>query len=293
MPRIVQWIWIALGLHLVLGFAAYLHYSATGNYHYLGLYFWILGTLFFLLMTGAESFLAFECRAGFDADEPMRLAWTFIALASLSRFAGTALIAANDWHLTWITGQTSSSLALVSLQGLSQTGAVVGGPLSMIFLVVGLSRVLKIQRMFGVLSRLTRMDQLLIGLIAVFTLGQVFNIAQHIAQRPSLSTVFLWLSDPLLALLLVEAVLIRRSAIRVGMGLISQCWSMYVIAIVTTSTGDASLWTASEGLLSPALTALSWYIWFFAAAAYASAPAYQLAAMSLPLAQESAAHKRN
>jgi hypothetical protein len=29
------------------------------------------------------------------------------------------------------------------------------------------------------------------------------------------------------------------------------------------------------------MTALSWYIWFFAAAAFASAPAYQLAAISL------------
>jgi hypothetical protein len=31
---------------------------------------------------------------------------------------------------------------------------------------------------------------------------------------------------------------------------------------------------------------LTWYIWFFAAAAFASAPAYQLAAMTLPLVHE-------
>lgn len=293
MPRIVKWIWSVCVFHLMLGAAAYVHYLATGSYYYLGLFFWIEGTFFFLLMTGAESFLAFECRAGFDTDEPMRLAWTLIALASLSRFAGTALIAANDWHLTGVTGQTSSSLALVSLQGLSQIGAVVGGPLSMIFLVAGLSRVLKVQRMFGVLSRLTRMDRLLIGLIAAFTLCQVANIVQHITERPSLTTIFLWLSDPLLALLLVEAVLIRRSVIRVGLGLISQCWGMYVIAIVTTSAGDASVWASSERLLSAPLTALSWYIWFIAETAFASAPAYQLAAMSLPQAQENAARKRN
>jgi hypothetical protein len=293
MPRIVQWIWRVCAVHLAVGLAAYLNYLMSGSYHYLGLYFWIEGTFFFLLMTGAESFLAFQCRAGFDADEPMRLAWTFIALASLSRFAGTALIAMNNWHFTWISGQTSSSLALVSLRGLAQAGAVVGGPLSMIFLLAGLSRVLKIQRMFGVLSRLTRMDGLLIGLIVAFTFGQIVNIAQHIAQHPQLTTVFLWMSDPLLALLLIEAVLIRRSVIRVGLGLISQCWSMYVIAIVTTLAGDASLWATSDHLLSAPLTALSWYIWFFAAAAFASAPAYQLAAMSLPLAQEIAARKRN
>jgi hypothetical protein len=67
---------------------------------------------------------------------------------------------------------------------------------------------------------------------------------------------------------------------------------MYVIAIVTTSAGDASLWAANAGLLSAPMTALSWYIWFFASAAFASAPAYQLAAISLPSAEESAARTR-
>lgn len=292
MPRFVQWIWRVCAIHVMLGMAAYLYYLMTDSYRYLIWYFWIEGTLFLLLMTAAESFLALQCRAGFDADEPMRLAWTFIALSSFSRFAGAVLMAAKGWHFTWITGQTSSALALISLERLARIGDVVGGPLALALLAAGLSRVLKIQRMFNVLSRLTRMDRLLIGLIVAFTLGQVVNIAQYIAYRPQLSTVFLWLSDPLLALLLIEAVLIRRSVIRVGFGLISQCWGMYVIAIVTTSAGDASLWAANAGLLSAPMTALSWYIWFFASAAFASAPAYQLAAMSLPSAEESAARTR-
>jgi hypothetical protein len=293
MPRFVQWIWSASAIHIGLGMAVYFHYLATGNYRFLHLYFWILGTFFFLLMTGAESFLAFQCRAGFEPDEPMRLAWTLIALASLSRFSGTIPMAANNWHFTWITGQTSSVLATSSLQGLTQIGAVIGGPLSMAFLLAGLIRVLKIQRRFGVLSGLTPVDKLLIGLIVAFTLCQVATIIHSAFQRPSPTTMILWLSDPLLASLLVAAVLIRRSVIRVGLGLISQCWGMYVLAIVSTSVGDASLWAANAGLLSPSLTALSWYIWFFAAAAFASAPAYQLAAMTLPLARENAAHTYN
>jgi hypothetical protein len=86
-----------------------------------------------------------------------------------------------------------------------------------------------------------------------------------------------------LGLLLIQAVLIRRSAARVGLGLISQCWGMYVIAIVTTLVGDASVWAVGEQLFPERLVALTWYIWFFAAAAFASAPAYQLAAMKLPM----------
>ena len=156
----------------------------------------------------------------------------------------------------------------------------------MFFLVVALSRVLTIQERFGVLRGLSRTDLLLISLIVAFTLGEIANIVRYLGpsyQPPTLTKAILWLSDPLLALLLIQAVLIRRSVIRVGLGLISQCWGMYVIAIVTTLAGDASIWAIGQGLLSERLIALTWYIWFFAAAAFASAPAYQLAAMTLPL----------
>jgi hypothetical protein len=165
----------------------------------------------------------------------------------------------------------------------------------MVLLAVALGRTLKVQRKFGVLSGLATSDRLLIGLIAAFTLGEIVFIARSLFrhdQSPPLFQAFLWLSDPLLSFLLIQAVLIRRSVIRVGLGLISQCWEMYAIAIVITLAGDASIWAVGYGLLSPALTALTWYIWFFAAAAFASAPAYQLAAMTLPLVHEGPRHKR-
>jgi hypothetical protein len=288
MPRFVLWIWRVCAVHFAIGMAAYLHFLATGSYRYLSWYFLILGTLFFLLTTAAESFLAFECRAGFEADEPMRMAWTFIALASLARFVGAVLISLDHWHIASILGSTSSVMAVVLPRGLAEGGAVVGGPLAMVFLAVALSRVLRVQHRLGVLRGLTHTDLLLIGLIVAFTLSQIAIIVRYLGPSyppPPLTKALLWLSDPLLALLLVQAVLIRRSVIRVGLGLISQCWGMYVIAIVATLTGDASIWAVSEGLLSERLTALTWYIWFFAAAAFASAPAYQLAAMRLPFVQ--------
>jgi hypothetical protein len=289
MPRVVLWIWRVFAIHFAIGMIAYAHFLITGSYRYITLYFLILGTLFFLMATAAEFFLAFECRAGFEPDEPMRMAWTFIGLAAASRFAGTVLVFLNHWHLSLISGSAASVLAAAFPGGLAQMGAVLGGPLSMIFLAVALSRVLKVQRLFGILRGLTRTDLLLLGLIFVFTIAELVYIAQFVGPRyrsPSLAKAILWLSDPLLTLLLVQAVLIRRSVIRVGLGLISQCWEMFVLAIVTTLAGDASLWVVNEGLLSASFVALTWYIWFFAAAAFASAPAYQLAAMALPLVHE-------
>lgn len=291
MPRFVEWIWRACAIHLALGLIVYLHFLVTGSDRYLDLYFWGLGTLFFLLTTAAECFLAFRCRAGFDADEPMHMAWSMIALAAVARFAGSAMIAARNWHLNWIAGVTAHDSGLVMLQGLGHAGAVVGGPLSMILLAAGLGRVLIVQRKFGVLGGLTKLDRLLLALILAFSLSQIAAVIPLIGTHPPLSTILLWTSDPLLALLLFQAVLVRRSLLRVGDGLLARCWGMYVTAIIATSAGDAGIWASSRGLLSSTLTPLTWYIWFFAAAAFASAPAYQLAAMSLPLAHAGSARK--
>jgi len=293
MPRFVVWIWRVCAVHYAIGAAVYLHFLMTGSYRYLNWYFLFIGTLFFLVATVAEFFLAFECRSGFESDEPMRLAWTFIALAALARFVAASLISLDHWRAS-IPRSTTSVLAVVFPRDLAQIGSVIGGPLAMIFLAIALSRVLLIQRRFGVMRGLERTDLVLIGLILLLMFGEAARIAQYLGPPyppPTPIKVILWLSDPLLGLLLVQAVLIRRSSIRVGIGLLSQCWGMYVIAIVTTLAGDASIWAVGEGLLSEPLVALTWYIWFFAAAAFASAPAYQLAAMKLPAIRKGVVRK--
>jgi hypothetical protein len=150
----------------------------------------------------------------------------------------------------------------------------------MAFLAFGLGRVLSVQRRFRLPGSLTRGDKALLALILAFSISQLaINLPLLRGQNP-LGTIVLWMSDPLLALLLVQAVLVRRSVIRIGQGLLAKCWGMFVVAIVTTSLGDAAIWANNYNLLPESLTALTWYIWFIPAAAFASAPAYQLAAMS-------------
>ena len=150
----------------------------------------------------------------------------------------------------------------------------------MAFLAFGLGRVLSIQRRFQLPGSLTRGDKALIALILAFSISQLaINLPLLRWQNP-LGTILLWMSDPLLALLLVQAVLVQRSVIRIGQGLLTKCWGMFVVGIVTTSLGDVAIWANNHNFLPESLTALSWYIWFIPAAAFASAPAYQLAAMS-------------
>jgi hypothetical protein len=277
----VRLIWILLAFHLALGMIAYAHFLVTGQYSVLGWYFGALGTLFFLVMTTTECCLAIVCRSWFDSDEPMRLAWGMIACAALARLAGVLLRAVSDGHLPWGNWHRLNLPSGGLFVSLSQLGLVVGGPLSMAFLAVGLGRVLAIQRKFHLIGSLTRGDQALLFLVVAFSISQLFINLPLLGNHPSLGTMLLWLSDPLLSLLLIEAILVRRSVIRMGQGLVAKCWGMFVLAIVITSAGDAAIWASSHNLLSESVTALSWYIWFVAAAAFASAPAYQLAAISL------------
>ena len=280
MPRYARSIWIVTAIHLTVGAAAYAHFLISGRYEVITRYFEVFGSLFFLLMTAAEFSLALICRSWFDVDEPMRLAWSMIALAGLARLAGTGIREGADGHLPWGSPQWLVSYHGGLFANLSQLGAVVGGPLSMAFLAFGLGRVLSIQRRFRLPGSLTRVDKALIALILAFSISQLaINLPLLRWQNP-LGTILLWMSDPLLALLLVQAVLVRRSVVRIGQGLLAKCWGMFVVAIVTTSLGDAAIWANSQSFWPQSLTVLSWYIWFIPAAAFASAPAYQLAAMS-------------
>jgi hypothetical protein len=281
MLRLVRWIWILLALHLTLGMIAYVHFLVTGHYSLLGWYFGGLGTLFFLVMTAAEFCLAIMCRSWFDSDEPMRLAWGMIACAALARLVGVLLRAISDGHLPWGVWHTLLQPSGRLFISLSQLGLVVGGPISMAFLAVGLGRVLSIQRRFRLIGSLTRGDKTLLVLVVAFSISQLAINLPLLGDHPSLGTKLLWLSDPLLSLLLIEAILVRRSVLRMGQGLVAKCWGMFVLAILITTAGDASIWAGNHNLLSESMTALSWYIWFVAAAAFASAPAYQLAAISL------------
>jgi hypothetical protein len=79
--------------------------------------------------------------------------------------------------------------------------------------------------------------------------------------------------------LLLEAILIYRSASNMGWGLIPRCWVAFTAAIFLTSLGDMGLWAWAKGYLPQALVVMSWHVWFAAGACFALGPAYQLQAI--------------
>jgi hypothetical protein len=280
-PRSVRWLWGALGCLLTLGLPAYGHFVLTGSYDLLVLFFRHVGGAFFILMASAETFLAHQARRQFAATEPMHATWTMVFLGACCRLTGAALVQVLSVDIAWNPLVMLKVFDLVRSRTLRDIGLVVGGPAAMAFLAVGLRRLIVLKRRLGISSALTGWDRLLIAGIVVFTAHQIFEMSVMLRNNRSaanLTQVLLWLSDPLLALLLIQAVSIRRWVLNLGDGLVSRCWGMMAAGVAFTSAGDAVLWAESYGWVPAVLSPIGWFVWFFAATAYACAPCYQLEA---------------
>jgi hypothetical protein len=128
-------------------------------------------------------------------------------------------------------------------------GLTIGGPFRWLFVACGLFLVLQVYSRSGLLGRLKQADWLLIGAVASYLLletggvaialrtGKIFTILQKIN----------WVNDPLLLALLIEAILIRRSVLASGWGLVARCWGAYMLAIAFTCAGDLGSWAKAYG----------------------------------------------
>lgn len=265
MPEPVRTLRTALGIHLAIGLAGYAHFLLTGSYSALDWYFKHPGTVFLVGMAAAGSVTSWMARSQFERNEPMHAVWTLIFLAAVFRMCGSILAE--------VAGRYSEAA--------HSAGLVIGSPVAMITLACGLARAIGLQRRFHLLGRPHPWDILLISAISCVTIRQVIEIGSLLVVhhfRPGAAQALLWLSDPLLTLLLIQAVLIRRSVLNMGHGLVAKCWGTIALAIAFTSAGDAALWITGLGIVPEWLVPLGWYLWFPAAALFAEAPGYQLAA---------------
>jgi hypothetical protein len=277
----VQRLWAALGILLVVGLAAYVSFVSTGKYDALVALFDRLGVTFFILVSGTEVYFAYRARSLFEPSEEMHGTWTLVLLSAFCRMTGAVL-----------TGVLSKQLPLNPLVilgtfrpdragALHDLGVAASGPAAMALLAWGLMRVVLLNRRLGILGRLTMLDKSLIAAILVFTALQFMDIGGVLLGdrgRLTVTQSFMWLSDPLLALLLIQAVSIRRSVLNMGQGLVARCWGMMALGVAFTSAGDAMMWAETHGFIPVVIQPLEWFIWFFAVTAFASAPCYQVEA---------------
>jgi hypothetical protein len=258
--RLPRAIVIAAALLLCGGILSSVASWRTGDSFWVRTFFDYPGALFFVAAAALQAWLSFRCWRQFSAGDLLRPAWFLIGLSGVAQLTGSV---AN------------------SVLRLHEIGALLS-PAYMALLAAGLWRVLKACRRHGILGRLSLTDILLQAVVVAYTVyffATVVFAARLGGRPPSLISIVSWTSDPLLCVLLFQAILIRRSTATMGLGLVSRCWLSFMGAIFLTSLGDIGLWAWSKGFLSHGFEAISWHIWFLAAAAYAMGPAYQLQAM--------------
>lgn len=264
---------------LVVGAVACLQWFSTGNYWWLNAFFQYPGAIFFLLMGSVGLGFSLRIWRQFEPHETLGTAWALITLSAGCHTLNAlfAQILGQDSGLNPLSMSGSHGDLIASLR---EFGVLVGGPIQMLVLAEGLFLVLRAYKRLGLLvTKLKTLDYALLGAVGAYTAIHLYEVAQLLGEPASLSHVIGWASDPLLTILLVEAVFLRRSVADAGWGLLSKCWGAFCAAILITSVGNMGIWAVWKGYLAPPWDSVTWFVWFLASAAYALGPAYHMEAL--------------
>jgi len=278
LPRVIV---LTTGLILLLGLAGAVPLLQTGDARFIHIFFAYPGAVFLIACSIVQSWISFECWRNFSRGDLLRPAWFLVTISATLQLIGGIVnqILASTSHLNpllWLPSPASGAIEIAREYG------PLFNPLYMFFLMLGLFYVLKACRQSGILSSFRAVDFFLSAAVCAYTIN--FFATVVFAPHHSISLfnphrILSWTSDPLLCILLLQAIMIRRSTANMGWGLIARCWFYFTAGIFATSVGDISLWAWSRGYLPEVLQVASWYVWFIAAAAYALGPSYQLQAM--------------
>jgi len=228
-------------------------------------------SVFFVLATGLSVVLSLAARSYFGPSDPLRQAWTLLVVASAVRLTGH-IIRHVLGHTTLAEAPTAAFLA--------HLGQVVAGPLHTVLVAAALARVMYVCWRLRMLVRPAALDVVLGGATILFTVRLLFDLSQWYAARMPLTAldVLGWTSDPLLALLLIEAIVLRRAAVAMGAGMVARVWGTFATAIFLTTIGDLGVWAEAHQYLRWPMTSLVWYVWPAVEAAWAMGPAWQVIA---------------
>ncbi len=268
-------------LLLIAGVAAAMAWWRTGNPVWIKSFFAYPGALFFIGCSALGAWLSIRCWRQFESGDLLRPAWLLITLAAICQLIGGLLnqvLGLESWlnPLFWFPKAIARPLIGRALE----LGRAFG-PVYMIFLACGLAYVLRAYRRNGISGRLRVADTVPLGIVIVYTIDFLATVVFSPGHRGAFTAgaIARWTSDPLLCVLLFQAIVIRRSIGNMGWGLISRCWLCFTAAIFLTSVGDIGLWASAREYIPYGLEMASWYVWFLASAAYALGPAYQLQAI--------------
>lgn len=264
--------------YLTIGVLALAAWWIDGDLDWLVKFFQAPGAAILIWLAALELWLAVSVIEYYSPDDLLRPAWTLIACSAAVQLCGMVFsqvigVKSAGNPLLVLTGLPDSSFALAKHLGLA-----IGGTLRFGLLSAGLWFALKAYRQSGMLAKLALIDWAVLATFAGYLARNVWDVARAFRAgiRPDIWHVLSWPVDPLLWLLLAEALLLFRSARQMEPGLIGLCWKAAAMGVFLTALGDIGMWASDYGYLRWPWNSLTWYLWIPAAAAFARAPALQL-----------------
>ena len=264
------------GAYLLVGVLAFTVWRIGGRDAWIEDFFRIPGAFLLVFFSSIGLYFSLRVWRAFDTGEPMRRAWQLITLSAAADLTGTVLVQVFG---------TRSRLNPLTYTGEVRTlaphwrdaGQMIDGTCRFAMLAVGLLVVLMIYRKAGFLGRLRAVDWGLLAIFGAYLVREALDVVVRARSGRSFSGagVFNLPVDPLLWVLLSQALRLYRSVQRMGFGWIGKCYAAFAAGIALVLLGDVAIWATNWGYLPWPWSALGWYVWVPAAAAFAAAPAFQ------------------
>jgi hypothetical protein len=250
--------------YLAIGTAAFVAWQATGNVKWVEHFFRVPGAVVTVWLALVQLWLCFRVWNWYSAEEPMYRTWLLIALSALTELAGATLIQ-----------------FLVSDPMLRRVGHFLGGTVRFTLLAAGMWSALRVYRRAGFLGRLKWWQWLAVAIAAVFVVLEFRSVlvAVRAGKELAIWEILGWPVDPLLAILLTQAFLLRNSIQRMGQGWIGRTWNAASIGVFLVLLGNIGAMAEAYGYLPWPWSSVTWYVWIPASCAFALTPAYQLEAI--------------
>jgi hypothetical protein len=150
----------------------------------------------------------------------------------------------------------------------------------MILLGTGLAAAHRVMRQFGFSSRLRALDWAAFAIVVQFTLSCFAEAAfgsdsgRHLTFQNLISLA----GHAILCVLFLQGMRLRNSLRLMGTGLVSKCWTALMCGIILTGIGDVVLWVIPHYFAGWPMAIVESLVRIPSAAAFALAPAYQVAA---------------
>jgi len=270
-------------LQVSVGIVIYFIWVLTGASALLRIYFDYQGAIYLIFLDIFKLWLCVVAWKQFREKESLRSAWLIISLAMGFELLGDLLkhwlradTYINPLHYLWPVWDASAAHLL------HVWGSAIAGPLFMAVLAVGLFKGLQHYRKIGMLGTLRSYDYVLVGGVAIYAAYVFVTVVRIAVTNTALigtSWMLTWPNNMLLAVLLLEAILLFRTAADMGQGYIAWAWGAFAVAIFLTSVESVAQWLTSFGFFPYPENAVMWYLWYVWAAAFALGPAYQVDAI--------------